>query len=691
MARNRTSRIVRRLVAVAAAVFAVLLAVRADSGVRRRVASAPCPGSGCEPARLQRLDSCNDLRSYLVEAMLEELVQARYTWWFRGPAGGTDSGGGSAPTDFTTTNNQEEGVDELDIVKTDGTHLFTTADGRLEVVRSWPASDSALLATVDVPAYPEGLFLRHDLVAVVSSSWGGETFRPRWGSATRFDLIDVANPAAPRALRTIEVEGSLVGARLIDGVMFALVATWVPLPQGAWDLIWNSGIPLPEIPWDASEEQRRAAMDTAKEILRPYVERLVADIDVNSVLPLLSDRDAVSGEAVERPLLSCGDLYRPFAAASYGVLSVIRIDLDEPAAEIEATGALASGWTVYASSRNLYVAETRGWWWFSRNSTTTIHKFQLGGEGGLRYTASGEVPGFLLDQFAMGEHEGTLRVASTEVQWWQPAGTGPRSGSFVTVLADSGRGTLATVGQLRGIAPGERIFASRFLGTRGFLITYEQIDPLFTLDLSDPTRPRIVGELEMPGVSTYLHPVGEDYLLAVGLAPGPDGRVSEIAINMFDVHDLAHPTLAQQHVVARGSGQWQWSEALWDHHAFTFHRDVLSIPLWWWDGQTSFSGIGAFSVDAARGITELGRVDHAEMAGPDSWVWMRRSVYVEDYLYSISNAGIKVSRLLRPRETVAVVQFPPTAPGGRGYLAPTPEVARPRAPQPGRPPVGMSR
>ena len=163
----------------------------------------------------------------------------------------------------------------------------------------------------------------------------------------------------------------------------------------------------------------------------------------------------------------------------------------------------------------------------------------------------------------------------------------------------------------------------------------------------------------MPGVSTYLHPVGDDTLLAVGLAPDSQGRVREVAINLFDVTDLAHPALTYQHVVARGDGEWQWSDALWDHHAFTYHRDVLSIPLWWWDGQNSFSGIGAFSVDLGRGIAELGRVDHSDLVDPGTWAWVRRSVYVEDFLYSVSNAGIKVSKLMEPEETVAVVPFPP--------------------------------
>ena len=655
-----------------------LIAAVCLAGVRQRIGSVPCPAGGCAGTALQRLVDCGALRSYLIEAIVEELVQARYGGWWRfgGPSGGAE-GTGSAPTDFTSTNNQEVGVDELDIVKTDGWNLFVAGEQGLHVVRSWPAEDSALVASLQVPAYPQGLFLRQNVVALLSQSYGEGLFVPRWWTSARIDLVDVTDRSSPVLLRTVEVEGYPVAARMIDGQVYALILTWIPLPDGAWELIWRQDLGLPELPWDASDSERRAAMDAAKAILRPLVAELVAGTDVTTFLPRLADRQVQAGTSVERPLLGCQDLFRPFEAASYSVLTVMRFSLDDITSPIAATGILASGWTVYASARNLYVAETQPWWWLGQHQSTVIHKFQLAGTGEMRYTASGRVPGMLLDQFAMGEYEGFLRVASTEFRWWRPPEEGVRSGSYVTVLQDGGAGSLTTVGQLRDIAPGERIFASRFLGDKGFLITYEQIDPLFALDLVDPANPRIVGELEMPGVSTYLHPADDQHLLAVGLAPGSSGRPSEVAINVFDVANLTEPKLEFQHVVDRRGGEWAWSEALWDHHAFTFHRGVLSIPLTSWSGPTSFSGIVALAVDLDAGIRELGRVDHSDLAGDQGWAWARRTVYVEDYLYSLSNLGIKVCVLTRPEEVVAVVPFPRDAPDPGGILgAPPPTVGR---------------
>jgi uncharacterized secreted protein with C-terminal beta-propeller domain len=352
------------------------------------------------------------------------------------------------------------------------------------------------------------------------------------------------------------------------------------------------------------------------------------------------------------------------------MLAVLHLDLDAAASgegDVEGVGLLADGWTVYASSRSLYVANGQSWWWWfdDREAAAAIHKFGLGTEGApVRYLASGEVPGFLLNQFSMSEHDGLLRVASTEFNVWS-AVPQERRGSVVTVLRDDGQGTLAKTGQVRDIAPGERIFAARFLGDKGFLVTFEQVDPLFTLDLADPKNPRVVGELEMPGFSAYLHPVDDRYLLAVGRAEDRSGQLTELAVNLFDVADLARPRLAFQHVLARGEGEWAWSEALWDHHAFTFHRGVLSVPMSLYSRDRYVSSVAVLDVDVEEGIRELGRVDHADLAGPEEWTWMRRSVYVEDFLFSLSNVGLKASVLRDPADVVAAVPFDRATRAGR--------------------------
>jgi uncharacterized secreted protein with C-terminal beta-propeller domain len=393
-------------------------------------------------------------------------------------------------------------------------------------------------------------------------------------------------------------------------------------------------------------------------------------LNPEDLIPLMRDRTIANPFPESERLLECSDIYRPAKKAEYSVLSVLHFDLGSNAVELtelDGTGILANGLTVYASLDNLYLAQSSRWWWWGRGGlerTSAIHKFELTDdpEQPVRYRASGEVQGWLLNQFSMGEHEGYLRVATTEFDWWWGGSEEEEDqGSIVSVLVDNHWGELIQVGQVDGIAPGERIYATRFLGDKGYLVTFVQIDPLFTLDLSNPTNPQVIGELEMPGYSAYLHPVDEDHLLAVGMHGDLQGRLDGLAINLFDVSDFANPTLAHQYVIGEEQG-WSWSEALSNHHAFTFHRDVLSIPAYLGGGEEGFSGLLVFDVDLEAGIEELGRVEASSFE--DCWLYsgrcsasMRRSIYIEDYLYALSSAGIKVNELLRPDVEVAAVWF----------------------------------
>jgi hypothetical protein len=356
------------------------------------------------------------------------------------------------------------------------------------------------------------------------------------------------------------------------------------------------------------------------------------------------------------------------------MLSIFQLPM-QPTGDLMATSLLADGWTVYASRQSLYLAQTSWWWWWGFGDldlTTTIHRFELGDpQQPVRYSATGTVRGWLVNQFSMSEHEGHLRVATSLVDWWWGNDVSPvDSGSRVTVLKDNGQGLLQHVGMVSGIAPGEQIVTSRFIGDTGYLVTFERIDPLFTLDLSDPTSPRVIGELEIPGFSAYLHPMDDDHLLAVGRGGNESGQVFGVAINVFDVGDLASPRLDHQLLLGNGSSSWVWSDALWDHHAFTFHRDVLTIPAYEWNDGQAFAGLVVMDVDTDAGVLELGRINHEDMprpywqqqAGYEYRARIRRSLYIEDNLFSLSDRGLKVSDLNHPDRLLTTVPFFPDPP-----------------------------
>jgi len=661
---NRSSRMFAILFDVLAFALPIVAEKDSTSVVRRpnrRVQpNRPTPG---QDSSLIKLSSCDELRSYLVGVAVETLLEHRYSWWFMVPwsGGAEDRGGSDVPSDYTTTNNQEQGVDEMDIVKTNGTHLYAVEGHSLHVLRSWPAEATAEVATVTAQDHARGLFLRDNRVLVASQQWTlGEFFR-RSSERTRFELLDVANPETPQILRTVDVEGWLVDARLIDGDLYAVLRSNTEFPEKLWRLVWNDEIGLPDLPWDATDAERENILAEARAILTPLVADILAETPIDALLPQMRDHTPDDPDAPATLLVDCGSLYRPAHTSSWAILSVLHLDLDDDG-PLSAVGLLADGWTVYASAASLYVAQSSDWWWWGwrpLEMTTAIHKFKLdpAAPAPVTYAASGEVDGWILDQFALSEHDGYLRVATTEFDWWWGTTTDEEQASSVRVLSDDGAGHLAVVGHVGGLGPGERIFAVRFLGAKGYVVTFEQVDPLYTLDLSDPTNPTVVGELEVTGFSSYLHPIGNDWLLAVGMEADDEGRVLGLAVSVFDVRDFADPKLAHRYLIEDDEDSWSWSEALSDHHAFTYHRGVLSIPAYIGGSGDRFSGLIVLAVDPEDGIYEIGRIDHRGLGDSEYEARMRRSVYIEDALYSLSSAGVKVNHLHNPEVELAAVPF----------------------------------
>jgi hypothetical protein len=629
------------------------------------------------PLSLSAVEDCEDFRATLVESYTELLLQQWYMPWETPWSSPNDDGGAG---DFSTTNVQESGVDEPDLVKTDGSTLFAIADSDVRVVDAWPPETASLLGTIDA-TWPESLLLHDGRLVVFDSYTHWE--RPATYRHFRYvRVFDVSDPAQPVAVRTLTIEGwsPMIGARLIDGHLYAIFSSSIRMPAELWDLLWSGELDLPPAP--EKPEDWDAVLDQARAILRPAVEAVVNLLGVEELLPELTDE--TSSGSTSAPIVACDAILRPGEVGSESLLSVLHLDLG--AEDIETTpvttqSLMASAWTVYASPASLYVARATGGWWpwlwgpiaqFPDPPSVEIHRFALdpGGETPMTYTATGTVPGHLLDQFSFGEYDGHLRVATGPGWVWNPDGT--ELGSTVSVLRDDGYGTLQLVGQVTDIAPGEDLYASRFLGDRGYLVTFERIDPLFTLDLSDPTDPKVMGELEMPGFSTYLHPMNDgNALLAVGREGNEDGTTFGLAVKSFDVSDLEQPSILASLSFGDENDGWSWSEALYDHHAFTYHRDTLAIPASFngWDPETGFVGLVVIGVAPdGRSFAQLGLVDHMDLAanpenGSHDWPWIRRSVVLEDTLVAISNRGVTFSHLAAPEVRINRVSFFDEAPG----------------------------
>ena len=293
--------------------------------------------------------------------------------------------------------------------------------------------------------------------------------------------------------------------------------------------------------------------------------------------------------------------------------------------------------TVYASTDAIYVATQqwrdwnvipeREWDQTAEMVTTTIHRFDATDPAAVEFTGSGEVAGWLYSQWAMSEHEGVLRVASTtQSPFW---GFRQASSQSVVTVLQPGEGALETIGVVSGLGIDEQIYAVRFVGDAGYIVTFRQTDPLYVIDLSDPTAPQVAGELKIPGYSAYLHPIGDDLLVGVGQDADLNGQIKGTQVAVFDVSDPFDPRQVDK-LTLPGA----YSQAEWDHHAFLYWpaTSTLVIPIQqsnglnWWNG--------ALAVHAgADGIRTL-----AEMEQPG---YVYRTLVVGENLLTLSDTGIQ--------------------------------------------------
>lgn len=529
--------------------------------------------------------------------------------------------------DFSGTNIQVEGVDEADLVKTDGRYIYLAIRDSIVIVQAYPPLEAKIDSIIPLNGSAGDILINGDKLAALI--FPEETVLLQIGMkplprifyepSVKIKIFDISNRSLPKFERDIEFDGSYVASRMIGDYIY-LISNMPVFSNTTY-------VKLPEI--------------------------------------------KTSGLTVAIPASSI--YYVNSTDHAYNYVNIFAVDIKDSRKPITHETILAGAANdIYVSKNSIYVTIPK----FKPNSSwseeTVILKFEID-DGKIRFTADGVVSGWLLNQFSMDENEGYLRIATTiGNQWFR---TGLKNNVYVL---DS---NLKIVGRLEDLAPGEEIYSARFMGSRCYLVTFKKVDPLFVIDVSDPSNLAVLGKLKIPGYSDYLHPYDETHLIglgkeAVGSESGDFAWYQGVKISLFDVSDVSKPReISKCEIGDRGTD----SPALKDHRAFLFSRskNLLVIPVLEARidpesypegvppnayGEYVFQGAYVFDISPSDGIKLRGRITHEENLSDiiksglyfDSPYSVKRAIYIEDTLYTISDKIMKMNSLETLRELNSV-------------------------------------
>ncbi len=573
------------------------------------------------------------------------------------PAGApADSGNlaGESPS-FSGTTLQVAGVDEADFVKADDDRIYLLHGPTLFVLGAESASATELLGSVAIEGDASDLFVHDGKVVVLSRVYGplpgtDQSINPYnyyyYPYYTKLTVVDAAG-TSPAVVRESYVEGNYVSSRRHDAVVRAVVQ------QGSKTQLDYPSVSYTDFlghPYSSDE------IDQQVNLWLSLTRDTIAESVIEDYLP--SSYERVDGALVKQPL-RCADYWLPGAGLTQaGASAIVALDLDELEEPLRHTTVLGYAERVYANQDVFLIAQTDYRYYTGQLTqlSTNLHRFELAGTE-TSYAASGSFTGYLQSQFSLDERGGVIRVSTTEADFGivrpidsfpgapvadaapsagapapvpLPVDTAPAPppsnlvapvppdmvppevvppslprGPISRVLTLGKRGQqLVELGRTPDFGENEQIYATRFLGDRGYVVTFRQIDPLFVIDLSNPREPRIAGELKIPGFSNFLYPLPDNRLLSVGQDADERGVTRGFALKIFDVSDADEPSLAHQYTFIEPG----YSEAASDHRAISFHPDQELISFPFYNYETGRSSLEVFRASSDDGFTRLGSI-----------------------------------------------------------------------------------
>lgn len=654
-----------------------------------------------------------------------------------------NSPGGEQGVDFSGTNNQEQGVDEADFVKTDGSFVYMLnkgysdygiyPSGKLHILDIPEVGNISYLSNISIEGRPTEMLLVDDKAVVYSnvqiysyydekhilddvvkeerrvpnsvgstqsSSESDEEidssddfeeifdygYYYRTTSFTKLTVLDLTNRSLPEVSKELYIEGSYQTARESEGTVRMVSYGWMEIDGLKTWLDFSDYRTYWELDWD-SPKREQIWMEVMNETIE-YNDKVIDQTPLDDLLPRIHEKsgeEIITHKYTESEQGNCQN----FAAASdgtgQGITSIMTLNLLEENFSFNADHILSNWATVYASGNVMIMAEaSQSSWWFwgdeesDFQEMTNLHVFDISNPGQTEYIASGRINGTIQDQFSLSEHNGNIRVCSTTGQWgrWWMNDPEPMLSHVFVLGLNADETEYEVIGKVGDIAPDESIWSARFVGDKAYIVTFRNIDPLWTIDLSVPTDPRIIGELKIPGVSTYIHPVGDTHLLTIGIAGDDEGLDWGVTqISFFDVSDFSNPILESElklNSAPNGENGWSYShsEATYEHKAFQYWESdgLLAIPLSTsrWvensvieDGKTynyyGYEYVSKLMLINATPEKPLeiynDNIDHSSYYGSRfSWDTpsIKRSIFMGggDYIYAISEKAITAHNVL---------------------------------------------
>ncbi len=579
---------------------------------------------------------------------------------------------GQKATDYSTTNVQVEGVDEADLIKTDGEYIYTISGATTYIIKAYPGADAETLSTIKNDKDPDDLFIYGDTLAVIGDYRGsleGIGFVPSSGMVF-FDIYDVSDRSNPKMVKEYLFEGSYSDARLYgdyaylvvmdsidyrpvypmplvveDGVVGEMAIDdmyYYPIPYDWPELVTVHSISLKDI---GGVESKAVAVEgghtlymSTESVYLAYTEDVNEyDLRRDIAMGLLESKLTSYDKSLIKTIKEMpGDILSPREKEEkvyqvYAKYIDYMTKADQDKLEDEIDDALDKKLEEYK--------------YFE---FTVVHELPVK-NGDIEIGQTGKVPGHVINQFSMDEYDKVLRIATTISPRWSWAWK-DRSESVNNVYAlDAG---MAIIGKLEGLAEGEQIYSTRFMGKKLYMVTFEQIDPFFVIDLSDPTNIKSLGELKITGFSKYLHPYDETTIIGLGNEATEQGRVTGLKISLFDVSDVANPTEIAKFVTDEKYAQ---TTADYEHKAFLFskEKELLVIPAYnqeyrYWDDsggeEQEYNGALVFKISKEE-IVLRGLIDHSGY-GENSWgPAVQRSLYIEELLYTKSEKLLRINEL----------------------------------------------